>query len=175
MDLGDFAVFHCMLFLFASGSYWKIQVSSPVMICLRISGPFLTFSTMSSQIYLTWFCFWSFNKILGTIFTHNFRISRSCSKIVRTDSLFRLSSSDVIRTVNLQSLRTSCFTLVMFSSVLVVEGRPVLGSSSLSLAALLKTFVPFEDLHPRHHIFTINLLKKFKKLIRGLPQFYQKL
>ena len=41
------------------------------------------------------------------------------SKIVCTDSQFRLSLSDIIRTVNLQSLRTSCFTLVMFSSVLV--------------------------------------------------------
>ena len=49
------------------------------------------------------------------------------SKIVRTDSLFRLNSSDIIRTVSLQSLRTSCFTLVMFSSVLVVKGCPVLG------------------------------------------------
>ena len=43
------------------------------------------------------------------------------SNIVRTDSLFRLSSSDIIRTVNLRSLRTSCFTLVMFSFVRVVE------------------------------------------------------
>ena len=51
-------------------------------------------------------------------------------KIVRTDSLFRLSSSDIIHTINLRSLCTSCFSLVMFSSVLVVKGRLVLGSSS---------------------------------------------
>ena len=101
------------------------------MICLRISGSSLIFSSMSLQ-NLTWFCFWSFDKILGTILAHTFHIPKSCSKIVRTDSLFRLSSSDIIRTVNLRSLRTTCFTIVMFSSVLVAKGRPVLGSSSTS-------------------------------------------
>ena len=64
------------------------------------------------------------------------------SKIVRIDSLFRLSSSDIIHTVNLQSLRTSCFTLMMFSSVVVVKGPPVFTITS--------------------HIFTINLFKRFK-------------
>ena len=49
-----------------------------------------------------------------------------------TDFVFSLSFSDVICTVNLQSLRTSWFTLVMFSSVVVVESCPVLGSSSTS-------------------------------------------
>ena len=131
LGLGDSAVFHCMLCLFVSGLYWKTQVSSPVMICLRMSRSSLIFSSMSSQ-NLTWFCFWFFNKILGTILAHTFCIPRSCSKIVRTNSLFRLSSSDIIYTVNLQSLCTSCFTLVMFLSVLVVEGHHVLGSSSTS-------------------------------------------
>ena len=89
------AVFHCMLCLFVSGSCWKTQVSSLMLICVRISGSFLIFSSMSSQ-NLTRFCFWSSNKILGTILAHTFRIPRSCSKIVRTRSLFRLSSSDMI-------------------------------------------------------------------------------
>ena len=120
--LGDSAVFHCMLCLFVSGSYWKTQVLSPVMTCLRISRSYLIFSNMSSQ-NLTWFCFWSSEKILGTILAHTFHIPRSCSKIISTDSLFRLSSSDIIHSVNLQSLCTSCFTLVVFSSVLVVKGR----------------------------------------------------
>ena len=106
------------------------------MIYLRISGLSLIFSSMSSQ-NLTWFCFWSSNKILGTVLAHTFRILRSCSKIVCTDSLFRLSSSDIIRTVNLRSLRTSSFTLVIFSSVLV-EGRLVLGSSSTSSRPISK-------------------------------------
>ena len=131
LSLGDFAVFHCMLCLFVSGSYWKTQVSSPVMICLRISGSSLIFSSMSSQNF-TRFCFWPSYKILSTNLTHTLGIPRSCSKIFRTDSLFRLSSSDIIQTVNLRLLRTNCFILVMFSSVLVVEGRPVLWSSSTS-------------------------------------------
>ena len=86
----DSAVFHCMLCLFLSGSYWKIQVSSPVIICLRISGSPLISSSMSLR-NLTRFCFWSFDRIVGTILAHTFRIPRSCNKIVRTDSLFRLS------------------------------------------------------------------------------------
>ena len=101
------------------------------MICLRISRLCLIFSSMSSQ-NLMWFCFCSFDKILVTILAHTFHISRSCSKIVCTDSLFRLSSSDIICTVNLQSLLMSCFTLVMFSSVLIVEGHSILASSSTS-------------------------------------------
>ena len=142
------------------------------MICLRISGLSLVFSSMSLQNF-TRFCFWSSDKILGTILAHIFCIPRSCSKIICTDSLFRLSSCDIICTVNLQSLCTSSFTLVMFSSVLV-EGRPVLGSSSTSLWHFLKCFVSFKDLCPRHYIFTINLFKKFKTLSWSLPQFYQK-
>ena len=132
LGLGDSAVLHCMLCFFVSGLYWKTQVLSPVMICLRISGSSLIFSSMSLQ-NLTWLCFWSSYKILGTILTHTFHISGSCSKIIHTDSLFRLSSSDIICNVNLQSLCTSCFTLVVFSSVLIVEGCPVLGSFSTSL------------------------------------------
>ena len=106
------------------------------MICLRISGLFVIFSSMSLQNF-TRFCFWSSDKIWGTILAHIFCIPRSCSKIVCTDSLFGLSSCDIICTVNLRSLCTSSFTLVMFSSVLV-EGRPVLGSSSTSLRHFLK-------------------------------------
>ena len=133
---GDFAVFHSMLYLFVLGSYWKTQVSFPVMICIRISRLSLIFSSMSSQNW-TWFCFWSFNKILGTISAHIFCIPRSCSKIICPDSLFRLGSSDIIHTVSLQSLHTSCFTLVMFLSVLV-EGRLILELSSTSLCPFSK-------------------------------------
>ena len=131
LGLDDSAVFHCMLCSFVSGLYWKTKILCPVMICLRISGLSLIFSSMSSQ-NLTLFCFWSSNKILDTILAHTFYIPRSCSilahtfyiprscsKIACIDSLFRLNSSDIIHTVNLQSLCTSCFTLVMFSSVLI--------------------------------------------------------
>ena len=149
-------------------SYWRTQVSSPVMICLRISRSSLIFSSMSSQ-NLTQFCFWSFDKIFGTNLAHTFCIPRLCSKIVCTDSLFRLSLSDIIHTVNLQVLCTSCFTLMMFSSVLIVKGCPILGSSSTSLWPL-KMFVLFEDLHSQHHIFTINFFNKFKTLSWDLPQ-----
>ena len=96
--LGDSAVFQCMLCLFVSGLYWKTQVSSPAMICLRISGSPLIFSSMSSQ-NLTWFCLWSYDKILDTILAQTFCIPRSCSKIVCTDSLSKLSSSNIICTV----------------------------------------------------------------------------
>ena len=44
LGLGDSAVFYCMLCLFVLGSYWKTQVSSPIMICLRVSRSSLIFS-----------------------------------------------------------------------------------------------------------------------------------
>ena len=118
LGLGDSALFHCMLCLFVLRLYWKTQVSSLVMICLRISGSSLIFSSKSLQNLQTWFwfCFWSSDKILGTILAHTFHFPRLCSKIFCTDFLFRLSSSDIICTVNLRSLCTSSFTLVMFSS-----------------------------------------------------------
>ena len=128
------------------------------MICLRISLLSLIFSSMSSQ-NLIWFCFWSFNKILGTILEHTFQIPRSCSKIVCTDYLFRLSSSDVI-------VLSTCdhFTLAVLHSSDVFICSHCGRSSHLGiilhfLVAFLKTFVPFKDLRPQHHIFTINLFK----------------
>ena len=102
-----------------------------------MSGSSLIFS---SYVFtkLTRCCFWSSDKILGTSLAHIFCIPRSRSKMVRTDSLFKPSSSAIIRTVNLRSLCTSCFTLMMFSSVFVVEGRSDLGSFFTSSRSLLK-------------------------------------
>ena len=60
------------------------------------------------------------------------------SKIVRTDFLFRLSSCDIIRTVNLQSLYTSYFTLVVFSSAFVVKGGTILRSFFTALPPFSK-------------------------------------
>ena len=138
------------------------------MICLRISGLSLIFSSMSLQNF-TRFCFWSSDKILGMILAHIFCIPRSCSKIFCTDSLFRLSSCDIICTVNLQSLCTS-------DVFICPRGRSShLGIILHFLAAFLKMFVLIKDLRPRHYIFTINLFKKFKTLSWSLPQFYQKL
>ena len=148
LDLGDSAVFYCMLCLFVLGLYWKTQVSSPVIICLRIFESSLIFSSMFSQKF-TQFCFWSSDKILGTILAHTFCIPRSCSKIVCTDSLFRLSSSDIIHTVNLRSLCTSSFTLVMFSSLLFLLWKIILSWDHPPLpCSLSQNVCPFEDLCP---------------------------
>ena len=130
-----------MLCLFVSGLYWKTQVSSPVMICLRIFRLFLIFSSISSQ-NLSRFCFWSSNKILGTILAHTFHIPRSHSKIVCTDSLFRLNSSDIICTITLQQLLHS-------SDVFIC---PCCGRLSrlgiIPLQPFSKTFQSFKNLHP---------------------------
>ena len=134
---GDLAVFHCMLCFFVSGSYWKAHVSSSVMTWQRTFGSSLIFSSMSLQ-KSTRRSFWSSDKILGTSLAHTFRIPRSWSKMFHTDSLFKSRLSAIIRIVNLRFLRTICFTLTMFLSVFVVEGRPDLGSSSTSSQPLLK-------------------------------------
>ena len=137
LGLGDSAVFNCMLCLFISGSYWKTHVSSPVMTWKRMSKLFLIFSCMPLQ-KLTQLCFWSSNKILGTSLAHTFHIPRSCRKMDYIDSLFKPTLSAIIQTINQRPLRTICFTLIMFSSAIAVEGRPDLGSSSTSSQALLK-------------------------------------
>ena len=167
LGLGDSAVFHCMLCLFVSESYWKTQVSSPVMICLRIFRLSSFFSSMSLQ-NLTWFCFWSSNKILGTILAHTFCITRSCSKIICTDFLFRLSSSDIIHTSH--QLLYCCDVFICPRC-----GRlSRIGITLHVLVAFLKMFVLFEDLCPRYHIFIINLFKKFKTLSWGFLTFTKK-
>ena len=84
----------------------------------------------------------------------------SVKQLVRTDCRLPVRMISDELSLNKESVRT------------MLEGRPVILHF---LAAFLKTFVPFEDLRPRHHIFTINLFQKFKTLSWGLPQFYQKL
>ena len=94
LGLGDSAVFDCMLCLFVSGSYWKTQVSSPMMICLRISGSSLLFSSMSSQ-NLTRFCFWSSDKSCApfwhTPFTSTDHAARSSAMILCLGSVYLIS------------------------------------------------------------------------------------
>ena len=100
LSLGDSAVFHCMLCLFVLRSYWKTQVSSPVMILPK--NIWIVFNFLHHVFTkFNLFMLLVFRQNLGHIFAHTFCIPRSRSKIVCTDSLFRLSSSDIICTVNL--------------------------------------------------------------------------
>ena len=137
-----------------------------------MSRSFLIFSSMSLQ-KLTRRCFWSSDKILGTSLAHTFRIPRSCSKMIGTDSLFKPSSSAIVRTVNLQSLRTSCFTLVMFSSVSVVEGRPDLGLFSTSLRPLLKRLCHSKTLGLDVIFLPQTSLRSLKHSVGFFPSFTQ--
>ena len=68
----------------------------------------------------------------GTIFAQIFRIPKSSMIIFHTLSRLISSSSAIIRTVNRRSPRTICFTRSTLSAVLLVEGLPLLESSSTS-------------------------------------------
>ena len=161
LGLGDSAVFHCMLCLFRLGLYWKIQVTSSVMICLRISGLSLIFFSMSSQNF-TWFCFWSSDKILAPFWHTPFASPDHAERL--SALILCLGSVHVISYV-----LSICnhFTQQLPSSVVFIF--PIGRSSRLGiilhfLVAFPKMFMSFKDLRSRHLIFTINLFKKFKTL-----------
>jgi len=80
---GEFCVFHCMLYRFVSGSYWKHHVSSLVMTLSNISALLKRSDEVWSRR-----CFWSCVKIRGTIFVEMFVFPKSSFTICHTVSLF---------------------------------------------------------------------------------------
>ena len=128
--LGDIGLFHSRLCRLVNGSYSKIHDSSPVIIQPS------KFGSVSSCVRMSWhtstcrsFC--SSVNNLGTIFAQIFLILSSSIMIVHTLLLFILNSFAIILTVKRRSLHT-CRTRSTFSSVLLVDGLPLLESSSTS-------------------------------------------
>lgn len=110
--------------------------------------------------------FWSSNKSLGTILVHTFCNPNFCTKMVFTDSLFSLSSSDwkIICTINLWSLHTSWFTGANNLSHLH-RGR----TCRSSCTSMLEALVPLEHSWPLNRIFSISLSEKLETLVWVLP------
>ena len=71
-------------------------------------------------------CLWYSERIFGTIFAHNLRISKFSVRIFHIASLPMESFSEIILTVSRQSARTSCFTQSILLSVLLVTGLHIL-------------------------------------------------
>ena len=131
LGLGDNALFHSRLCRLVSGSNSKIHDSSSV------RALFSKLGSVSSCFKMFWhtcirrsFCP-SFSN-LGTIFAQIFLIPRSSVMILHTLSSFIPSSFAIVLTVRRRSLRTICFIRSTFSSVLLVDGLPLLWSSSAS-------------------------------------------
>ena len=109
--LGEVGILHSMLWHFVSGSYWKYQVSSPVM----TSENTQMWRKIRRNIKLPLSC--SSLKILGITFAEIFLIPRSSVKIFLTVCLFKFNSSTIIWTVNHLTDRTNCCTLSTFSKL----------------------------------------------------------
>jgi len=75
--LGELAVFHCEIYRFFSGAYWKTHVSLAVMTWPKMSS---CLSKRSWQI-VTLPCLCSSVSSFGTIFAHTSLMSRSSVKI----------------------------------------------------------------------------------------------
>jgi len=127
--LGDPFERHSKLWRLVSGSYWKNQISSPVITRSINSGSASTCSSSSAQT-LTRASRCCSVRFLGTILAQIFLIPNSSVSIQRTASRFTFTSSAVMLTVNLRSDRTISRTHAVLSLVRVVDGRPLRSSSS---------------------------------------------
>jgi len=130
-------------------------------------------SKRSWQI-VTLLCFCSSVSSFGTIFAHTFLMLRSSVKIFLTVPLSMFTCSTMLLTV---SRRFSCRIwriFAMFSSILLVAGRPDL-CSSMTLSLPSKTFHPLVNCCFLRSIIPVNLhwhlsdfLPLFPSLTRNL-------
>ena len=131
LGFGDNALFHSRLCRLVSRWYLKIHDSSPVTTLFSKLGSVSSCSKMSWHTCTRCSFCPSFSN-LGTIFAQIFLIPKSSVLILHTLSLFIPSSSSIILTVRRRWLHTFCLTRSTFSFVLLVDGLPLLWSSSTS-------------------------------------------
>ena len=127
--LGDPFILHSKLWRLVSGSYWKNQLSSPVITHSINCGSASTCSSSSAQM-LTRASRCCSVRFLGTILAQIFLIPNSSFGIRWTASRFTFTSSAIMLTVNLQLDRTSSRTRAVLSLVRIFYGRPLCCSSS---------------------------------------------
>ena len=128
---------------------------------LSKSGSFWRCSMMPWHISMH--CsFWSSYSSCGTIFAQTFQMPKSLVIIFQTLSFFMSSRLAVIQTINQRLLQTICFTHSAFTSVLLVEGLPLLESSSTSLCPSLNLFCHSKKMCSWRYIISKHLLKHFK-------------
>jgi len=124
---GDADVCHSLIYLFVSGLYSKIHVSSPV---ITFSKKFLSLCIRSRWRHTSFrLSFSLIVRFLGTIFVHNFLMANSCVKISWTVVWFKLNSLVIIRNVSWKFDRTRARTFSTLLSIFEVEGLPEWGSS----------------------------------------------
>ena len=119
------------LWRLVSGSYSKIQDSSPMMALCSKSGSVWR-CLRTSWHTSTRHSFWSLSRNFGTIFAQIFHIPKSSVITFHTLSRLIFNSSTIIWTVNRWLLHTICFMCSTLSAVLLVEGLPLLELSSTS-------------------------------------------
>jgi hypothetical protein len=152
-DRGDFSPTHSELCRFVSGSQAKHQVSSPVIIVLKI------FLSALANAIISWhnvtrspLC--SGVKERGIKRGNNFLFPTSSFRIRRTTVLGKFKDSAIILYAIRRSFFTKSATAAMFTSVRVDFGRSPLSSSSISSLQSrnreyhLKTFYRFTATFP---------------------------
>ena len=125
---GEFAACHSRLWLFLSGSYYKIHYSSPVVTRLKNSGSLSRKCRRSRHTSLR-LAFCSIVRFFGTILAQTFIMSKSCVKIWGTVNRFKFNSLLIILNVNRRSDLTRDLTLSTLLSVFEVECLPARSSS----------------------------------------------
>ena len=112
---------HSKLWHLVSASYWKNQLSSPMITWSINSGSASTCSSRSAQIFNCESCCCSV-RFLGTILAQIFLIPNSSVSIKQTVATFMLTLSAIIWTVNLRSDPTGSLTHAVLSPVCAVDG-----------------------------------------------------
>ena len=128
---GDVSPTHSELRHIVSGSQAKHQVSSPIIILLKIFLSASAIMIMSWQA-VTRYSLSSGVKECGTKRAHNFLFPKSSFRIWRTTLLETFKDSAIIPEVIRWSFLTKSATAAMFASVQVAFGQALLSSSSTS-------------------------------------------
>jgi hypothetical protein len=139
---GELYVFHCMLWRFVSGSYWKHHVSSLVMTLSNISA----LCKRSDEVWRGC-CFWSSVVI--------FLIPKSSVIICHTVSLFIFNSSAINLTPDLQSEHTGLYSVHI--CICPMHFSPSTSWVSLHIfLRFLEPPMPFKNIQLLHSMFTIS-------------------
>lgn len=115
---------------------------------------FNKFDSILSRLMMPWptsICcsFFPSSNNLGTIFTQTFRMPNYFRMIIHTFKLFISNSFAIILLVRWRSQHAFCCTRSIFSSIYLVEGLPVVGSSSM-FSLLSLSFLCLSKLDNRH-------------------------
>lgn len=125
--LEDMRIFQCNVWYFVSASYWKIHISSHVMIFVGKYGCSVSCSMMSKEIFFQ-LCFCSWEWFFENIFANISIVFNSYAKFVLLHLFLVFVMWAIVQIFWQRSFHTILLNFSTSSSVLAVSDR--LGSSS---------------------------------------------